>query len=57
MRAHQAVFGGGASGRFWFSESFPTCDAILALAKVLELLSQSDAPFSEVVANRQRLAA
>lgn len=41
--------GGGDSGRFWFRESFPTCDAIITLGKVLQALSRSDAPFSAVV--------
>lgn len=50
MREHEAVFGGGNAPRFWFREPFPTCDAILALAKVLAALSRSDAAFSEVIA-------
>ena len=49
LQEHAAIFGGGDSSRYWFRESFPTCDAILSLAKVLSLLSQSDAPFSEMV--------
>ncbi|MCH7990526.1 MAG: hypothetical protein IID46_15400, partial [Planctomycetes bacterium] len=49
LQEHTAVFGGGDSSRYWFRESFPTCDAVLSLAKVLALLSRSDAPFSEMV--------
>jgi phosphomannomutase len=49
MQKQGAVFGGGISGRYWFSEAFPSCDAILTLARVLEALSRSDAPFSRVV--------
>ncbi|MCH7861250.1 MAG: hypothetical protein IH998_06085 [Proteobacteria bacterium] len=49
LQDHAAIFGGGDSSRYWFRESFPTCDAILSLAKVLALLSRSDAPFSEMV--------
>jgi hypothetical protein len=33
----------------WFGDTFPACDAVLSIAKVLEALSQSDAPFSEIV--------
>lgn len=50
LRRHQALLGGGESGRYWFRETFPTCDAILTLARVLQVLSQSDRPFSEVAA-------
>jgi phosphomannomutase len=46
----EAVFGSSGDGRYWFAESLPTCDAILAVARVLEILSRDDAPFSEVVA-------
>jgi phosphomannomutase len=49
LQEHAAIFGGGDSSRYWFQESFPTCDAILSLAKVLALLSRSDTPFSELV--------
>lgn len=49
MRNEQALFGGGDSGRYWFSETFPTCDAVLTIAKVLNLLSRSDQPFSQVL--------
>ena len=48
LNEDQAIFAGSNSGRYWFRESFPSCDAILALAKVLDLLSISDARFSEV---------
>jgi len=53
MREQEAVFGGGTSGRYWFNEPIPTHDAILALARVLDVLSLSDAPFSEVAHQRQ----
>ncbi len=46
-----AVFAGGDSGRYWFREAYPACDAILTLAHVLQLLSLSDAEFSRVIAN------
>lgn len=50
MRETNAVFGGGDSGRFWFRESIPTCDAVLTLAKLLQALSRSDAEMSAVIA-------
>ncbi len=49
MRMPGAVFGGGNSGRYWFRESLATCDAVLAVAKVLEALSRSDTRFSEAI--------
>jgi phosphomannomutase len=49
MSKHRAVFGCGSSGRLWFGETFPTCDALISMARVLESLSQSDAPFSDVL--------
>lgn len=50
MRQADAVFAGGDSGRYWFRESIPTCDAVLTLARLLQGLSRSDAELSEVVA-------
>jgi phosphomannomutase len=50
IKQFDAVLGGGSSGRFWFRESAPTCDAILTLAHLLQAISRSDAPLSEVVA-------
>ncbi len=47
MRTHAAGLGGGASGRYWLLEPHPTCDAVLVVAKVLQALSRSDAPFGE----------
>lgn len=51
MREANAVFAGGDSGRYWFRESIPTCDAVLTLAKLLQALSRSDADLSAVIAN------
>lgn len=48
MREHQAEWGAGLDGRYWFRESFAACDAIITLARGLDLLSQSDRPFSEI---------
>lgn len=58
MTDNSAVYGGSAtSGRYWFRESAPTCDAVLTLARLLQLLSRSDAEFSRVVESLERNAA
>ena len=44
-----AVFGGGASGRFWFAGDPPVADALMTLSVFLTLLSQSDRAVSEVL--------
>jgi phosphomannomutase len=49
LRGHHGSFGGGASGRYWFREAFPTSDAIIALAAVLKFMSRADAKLSELV--------
>jgi phosphomannomutase len=49
MRSPGTVLGGGDFGRVWLADSYPICDAVLTLAKVLQSLSRSDAPFSSVV--------
>lgn len=49
MRESNASFAGGHSNCYWFRESFPACDAILTLARVLQGLSRSDEPFSKAV--------
>ncbi|MDB5391943.1 MAG: Phosphomannomutase [Planctomycetaceae bacterium] len=49
MREADAAFAGGDSGRYWFREAIPTCDAVLTLAKLLQALSRSDADFSVVL--------
>ena len=46
----EAVLAISADGRVWFRHEYPACDAMLVLANVLQALSLSDAPFSEVVA-------
>jgi phosphomannomutase len=51
LRDGAAVLGGGTSGRLWFRENFPTSDAILTVARVLDVLSRSDAAFSAVAAD------
>lgn len=51
LQAQRAVLGVGDSGRYWFGEAFPSSDAILTLARVLESLSKSDALFSHVASD------
>ncbi len=46
MRQDAAICGGGASGRVWLRDPHPVSDAILTLAKLLQVLSQDDAPLS-----------
>lgn len=45
----QAILGLSADGRIWFGHDQPVCDAIVTLAKVLQALSLSDQPMSEVI--------
>lgn len=50
MRDSRAVFGCGNDDRYWFRESYPACDGIRTLAWILQTLSRSDRPFSQVAA-------
>jgi phosphomannomutase len=56
MRRHQAVFGASGGGHYWFYEGFPTCDAIVTVARLLQVLSRSDTPLSEVAARANLLS-
>lgn len=49
LRHEAAICGGDHSGRVWFRDVVPTTDAILTLAHLLQALSRSDAPLSEVL--------
>lgn len=49
MHHHQSSFAADGAGRYWFAEAYPTCDALLTLVYVLQALSRSDTPFSEVM--------
>ncbi|MCH8923038.1 MAG: hypothetical protein IIA67_07815, partial [Planctomycetes bacterium] len=49
MRASEALFGGGPSGRVWYREAVPSADALKTLTMLLSILSKSDAPLSQVV--------
>jgi phosphomannomutase len=43
------------NGRVWFNETVPTCDVFLTLARMLQALSLSDAPLSEVIRKKAGL--
>jgi len=49
MRHEAAICGGGATGRVWLRDAVPSCDAILTLALLLQVLSRDDAPLSQVL--------
>jgi phosphomannomutase len=50
LRREQLAFGADGQGRYWFADPYPACDALLTLVHLLQVLSRSDTPFSEVVA-------
>ena len=50
MLTGQLPFAADGTGRYWFREAYPACDALLTLVHLLQVLSRSDRPFSEVVA-------
>ena len=54
LQNNNCIFAGGKRGHFWFRESAATCDAVLTLARMLQVMSQSDAQASELIG---RLAA
>ncbi len=49
MQRSGAALGGGPSGRIWFGGELPQPDALRTLGELLQLLSQSDRPLSEVL--------
>ena len=51
MRENRAVFGGSASGRFWYRSAghHGSADALMTISLLLRLLSQSDRRLSEVL--------
>jgi phosphomannomutase len=49
MEREGAVLG-GCDGRLWFRDEGPVCDAVITLARTLDLLSRSDRPLSEIAA-------
>ena len=46
---HSAELGITADHRVWFGGAYPACNAILTLARVLQALSLSDSPMSDVL--------
>ena len=44
------AWGGGPSGRLWLASHSPAPDSLLTLTRLLQLLSRSDRPLSQVVA-------
>jgi phosphomannomutase len=50
MADDEVVYAGGDTGRHWFRESVPTCDALHILARVLVASSRANVPFSELAA-------
>jgi phosphomannomutase len=50
MADNDVVYAGGDTGRHWFRESMPTCDALHILARVLVASNQANVPFSELAA-------
>lgn len=46
---HNAALGITADHRVWFGGLYPTCNAIVTLARVLQALSLSDTPMSDVI--------
>jgi phosphomannomutase len=46
MESRGGAFGIGAGGRFWYGGEPPLCDALMTLALLLTILSQSDRPLS-----------
>ncbi len=49
IASSDAIFGGGPSGRFWYSGQPPLPDALMTLSLLLTMLSQSDRPISAVL--------
>ena len=52
LRHDSAVCGGGASGRVWLHDTYPISDAILTLAKLLQVFSQDDRVCSDRIGCR-----
>ena len=49
LRKHNAPFGGELSGHFYFRDNFYCDSAIITFVTVLSVLSQTDAPLSEIL--------
>jgi len=57
MREHGCAFGGELSGHYYFRDNYYADSGMIALVKVLNLLSAEGRPFSEVVRPLQRYSA
>ena len=51
MREHNARFGGGPSGRFWYGneDGHVSADSVASVTHLLRILSRSDRQLSEVL--------
>jgi phosphomannomutase len=49
MRDSHAVFGGELSGHFYYSDNFYADSAMITLVHVINILSESEAPISELI--------
>lgn len=54
LRDSHAVFGGELSGHFYYAENFYADSAAITLAHVLNIVSESDKPISELIEPLQR---
>ena len=54
LREEKGLFGGELSGHFYFRENHYSDSGIIALIEVLNILSEDDRPFSEVVAELRK---
>lgn len=50
LASNNASIAFATDGRTWFQQDYPACDALIVFARVLQALSLSDAPFSDVLA-------
>jgi hypothetical protein len=50
LASNKASIAFATDGRLWFQQGYPACDVLIVLARVLQALSLSDAPFSDVLA-------
>jgi len=57
MRERNAVFGGELSGHYYFRENFYADNALIALVKVLNLMSSRDQALSEIMKPLRRYCA
>ena len=57
LREKDALFGGELSGHYYFASCFNTDSGLMAMIKILNLLSSSDKPLSEHIAPLRRYSA